>query len=126
MTKQSPEDREPRNSVLCHQRRSALVRLFLYSRRRFWWAFTSARVVRLKTPLDADGHIVFCEHEYHPACEVLLYCRLIGASRWVEPSCRGKSRGTEAAKLGALSIARVGFTMLNVVARLTIVWHYEP
>ena len=44
--------------------------------------------VRPEPPLDTDGHIVFCQHEYHPAYEVLLYRKLSGASRWVEPGIR--------------------------------------
>ena len=67
------------------------------------------RPIRPKTPLDTDGNIVFYQHEYHPAYEVLLYRKLIGASRWVELSCRGKSRGPRAVKLGASSPAKVSF-----------------
>ena len=40
---------------------------------------------------------------------MLLYRKFSGASRWVEPSCRRKSRGSRAAKLGALSPAKVSF-----------------
>ena len=43
------------------------------------------RPVRPEPPLDTDVHIVFCQHEYHPAYEVLLYRKFIVASRWVEP-----------------------------------------
>ena len=48
------------------------------------------RPIRPKPPLDTDGHIVFYQHEYHPAYEVLLYRKLGGASRRAEPSCRRK------------------------------------
>ena len=44
-----------------------------------------------------------------PACEVLLYRKVRVASRRVELGCRGKSRGSRAAKLGALSPAKVSF-----------------
>ena len=67
------------------------------------------RPVRSEPPLDTDGHIVFCQHEYHPAYEVLLYRKLGGASRWVELGCMGKSRGPRAAKLGVSSPAKVSF-----------------
>ena len=72
------------------------------------------RPVRPKPPLDTDGHVVFCQHGKHPACGVLLYRKFSGASRWVEPSCRRKSRGSRAAKLGALSPAKVSFGQLIV------------
>ena len=65
------------------------------------------RPVRPKPPFDTDGHVVFCQHGKHPACGVLLYRKFSGASRWVEPSCRGKSRGSRAVKLGAFSQAKV-------------------
>ena len=44
------------------------------------------RPVRPEPPPDTDGHIVFCQHEYHPAYEVLLYRKVRGASRRVELS----------------------------------------
>ena len=50
------------------------------------------RPIRPEPPLETDGHIVFYQHEYHPAYEVLLYRKLGGASRWAEPGCMGKSR----------------------------------
>ena len=40
---------------------------------------------------------------------MLLYRKVRGASRRVELGCRGKSRGSRAAKLGALSPAKVNF-----------------
>ena len=67
------------------------------------------RPVRPEPPLDTDGHVVFCQNEYHPAYKVLSYRNLIAASRRGELSCRGKSRGPRAAKLGALSLAKVSF-----------------
>ena len=67
------------------------------------------RPVRPKPPLNTDGHVVFCQHEYHPAYEVLLYRKLSGASRGLELAYRGRSRGPQAAKLGALAAARVSF-----------------
>ena len=47
----------------------------------------------VKGPLDTDGHVVFCQQEYHPAYEVLSYRKLSGASRQEELSCRAKSHG---------------------------------
>ena len=48
------------------------------------------RPVRPEPPLDTDGHIVFCHHEQHPACEVLLYRKLSGYSRRSDLSISGK------------------------------------
>jgi hypothetical protein len=39
------------------------------------------RPVRPEPPLDTDGHIVFCQHQFHPAYEVLLYRINIEASK---------------------------------------------
>ena len=50
--------------------------------------------VRSEPPLETDGHIVFCKHEYRPVYEVLLYRKISGASRLAELSCRRKSGGS--------------------------------
>ena len=62
---------------------------------------------------------------------MLLYRRLSGASRWVELSCRGKSRGSRAAKLGALSPAKVSFgkvldQRLVGVDAAAALWEFQP
>ena len=67
------------------------------------------RPISPKPPLNTDGHIVFCQHEQHPAYEVLLYRKLIGVSREAELAYGGKSRGSRTVKLGASSAARVSF-----------------
>ena len=67
------------------------------------------RPVRPKPPLETDSHVVFCQHGKHPAYEVLLYRKLIAASRRVELSCRGKFRSPRAAKLEILSPEKVSF-----------------
>jgi hypothetical protein len=67
------------------------------------------RPIGPEPPLNTDGHIVFCQHEQHPAYGVLLYRKLIGVSREVELAYGGKSRGSRTVKLGALSAAKVSF-----------------
>ena len=62
---------------------------------------------------------------------MLLYLKLSGASRRVEPGCMGKSRGPRAAKLGALSPAKVSFGQvldqrLVGVDAAAALWEFQP
>ena len=41
------------------------------------------RPIRSEPPLHTDGQVIFCQHEYHPAYEVISYRKFSGASRWV-------------------------------------------
>ena len=40
------------------------------------------RPVKPEALLDTDGHVVFCQHEYHPAYEVLSSHKLSGALKY--------------------------------------------
>ena len=42
------------------------------------------RPVRPEPPLDTNGHIVFLQHDHHPAYEVLKYRNMSRASRWAD------------------------------------------
>ena len=88
------------------------------------------RPIRPKTPLDTDGHIVFYQHECHPAYEVLSYRKVRGFSRRAEPGCMGKSRGPRAAKLGALLPPKVNFhkvlkQLFSRADAATALWEFQ-
>ena len=83
------------------------------------------RPIRPETPFDTDGHIVFCQHEYHPAYEVLLYRKIGSASSQVELECSSLEKRYQN-KWKCLTCSTVNVSVFNNQIKLGCVASAHP